>query len=69
MASQVVQLVKKKKNPLAKAEDTGDVGSISGLERSPGVRNGNPFQYSCLGDPMDRDRWATAYGVARAGHD
>ena len=41
-------------NLLANAGDTGDAGMIPGLGRSPGVRNGNPFQYSCLGDPMDR---------------
>ena len=32
----------------------GDMGSIPGLGRSPGVGNGNPLQYSCLGKPMDR---------------
>ena len=32
----------------------GDMGSIPGLGRSPGERNGNPLQYSCLGSPMDR---------------
>ena len=42
------------KNPPAKQED---VGSIPGLGRSPGERNGNPFQYSCLGNPMDRGTW------------
>jgi len=31
-----------------------DVGSILGLGRSPGGGHGNPFQYSCLGNPMDR---------------
>ena len=36
------------KNPLTNAGDTGVVGSIPGLGRSPGVGNGNPFQYSCL---------------------
>ena len=36
------------KNPLANAGDAGDSGSISGLGRSPGGGNGNPFQYSCL---------------------
>ena len=39
------------KNLLANA---GDVGLIPGLGRSPGERNGNPLQYSCLGNPMDR---------------
>jgi len=37
----------------------GDVGLISELGRCPGERNGNPLQYSCLGNPMDRGtRWA-----------
>ena len=35
----------------------GDAGSISGSGRSPGGRNGNPLQYSCLGNTMDRDAW------------
>ena len=39
------------KNPPA---NTGDVGSISGLGRSPGEGNGNPLQYSCQENPMDR---------------
>ena len=39
------------KNPSANARDTG---SIPGSGRSPGERNGNPLQYSCLGNPMDR---------------
>ena len=42
------------KNPTANA---GDVGLIPGLERSPGEGNGNPFQYSRLGNPMDRGAW------------
>ena len=37
----------------------GDMDSISGLERSPGGRHGNPFQYSCLENPMDREAWWT----------
>ena len=43
-----------------------DAGSIPGSERSPGVGNGNPLQYSCLGYPMDRGTWrATVHGVAK----
>ena len=39
---------------------------IPGSKRSPGVGNGNPLQYSCLGNPMDRGAWqATVYGVAK----
>ena len=48
----------------------GDVGSIPGSGRSPGEGNGTPpipFQYSCLGDPMDREPWqATVRGVAKS---
>ena len=45
------------KNPPANAGDTGDVGSIPGLERYPEGGNGNPFQYSCLENSMDRGAW------------
>ena len=45
--------------------NAGDLGSIPGLGRSPGEGNGNPLQYSCLQNPMDREAWgATAQGVA-----
>ena len=37
--------------------NAGDVGSISGLGRFPGEGCGNPFQYFCLGNPMDRGDW------------
>ena len=51
------------KNPPANA---GDVGLTPGLGRSPGVGNGNPLQYSCLGNPMDRGAWwATVRGVTK----
>ena len=51
------------KHPFANA---GDMGSIPGLGRSPGEGNGNPFQYSCLGNPTDRGTWrATVYGVSK----
>ena len=50
-------------NPPASA---GDAGLIPGLGRSPGEGNGNPLQYSCLGNPMDRGAWrATVHGVAK----
>ena len=43
----------------------GDMSLISGLGRSPGEGNGNPLQYSYLGNPMDRGAWwATVHGVA-----
>ena len=47
--------------------NAGDLGSIPGLERSPGERNGNPLQYSCLGNSMDRGAWrAIVYGVTKS---
>ena len=50
--------------------NAGDMGSIPGSGRSPGEGNGNPFQYSCLENPMDRGAWqATVHGVTRVGHD
>ena len=53
-------------NPPANAGDTIDMGSIPGLGRSSGVGNGNPLQYSCLENPMDRGAWrATVHGVAK----
>jgi len=42
------------KNPSANAGGTREAGSVSESGRSPGVGNGNPFQYSCLGNPMER---------------
>ena len=46
--------------------NVGDLGSIPGLERFPGEGNGNPLQYSCLENPMDRGAWqATVRGVAK----
>ena len=51
----------------ASACNVGDLDSIPGLGRSPGAGNGNPRQYSCLGNPMDRGAWwATAYRVANS---
>ena len=52
------------------AYNVGDPGSIPGSRRSPGEGNGNPLQYSCLENPMNRGAWqATVHGVARVGHD
>ena len=54
------------KNLPANARDVRDAGLILGLGRSPGGRHGNPLQYSCLENPMDRGAWwATINGVAK----
>ena len=46
--------------------NTGDPGSILGLGKSPGEGNGNPLQYSCLENSMDRGAWwVTVHGVAK----
>ena len=59
--SLVVQMVK------VSAYNAGDLGSIPGLGRSPGEGNSNPFQYSCLENPMDGEAWqATVHGVAKS---
>ena len=55
------------KNPPASAGDAGDLGSIPGSGRSPGEGNGNPLQYSCLENPMDRGAWqATVHRVTKS---
>ena len=52
------------KNPPA---NVGDVGSIPGLERSPREGNGNPLQYSCLENPMNRGAWlAIVHGAEKS---
>ena len=59
-SSLVAQTVKR-------AYNAGDLGSIPGSGRSPGEGNGNPLQYSCLENPMDRGAWkATVHGVAKS---
>ena len=63
-ASQVVLVVK---NLLASVGDARDMGLTPGLGRSPGVGNGNPIQYSCLENPMDRGAWrATVHRVTKS---
>ena len=58
------------KNLPANAGDAEDSGSIPGLGRFPGGGNGNPLQYSCLENPVDRGAWRTAvHGAKRFGHD
>ena len=55
------------KNPAASARDTGDTDSIPGWGRSLGEGNGNPLQYSCLENSMDRGAWwATVHGVTKS---
>ena len=57
----VAQMVKKS------ACSAGDLGLFSGLGRSPGGGHGNPLQYSCLENPMDRGAWrATVHGVTKS---
>ena len=64
MTSQVALEVK---NPPANAGDIREMGSIPGLGRSPGERNGNLLQYSCLDNSMDRGAWrAIVHGVAKS---
>ena len=63
----VVKKKKKKQGPPANAGDIRDMGSISGLGRSPGEGHGNALQYSCLENPMDRGAWrAIVHGVAQS---
>ena len=55
------------KNLPANAGDTGEVSSVPGSGRSPRGGNGNPLQYSCLGNPVDRGAWwATVHGVTES---
>jgi len=66
-ASQVVLVVKK---PPANAGDIRDTGSVPGLGRSPAGGHGNPLQYSCLENPMNRGAsWALIPRVAKSQHD
>ena len=55
------------KNPPINAEDIRDVSSIPGSGRSPREGHGNPIQYSCLKNPMDREAWwATLHRLAKS---
>ena len=65
MASQIVLVVR---NPPTNTGNTRDTGfSLPGSGRSPGEGNGNPLQYPCLGNPVDRGAWrATVHGVTKS---
>ena len=55
------------KNLPARAGNAGDTSLIPGWGRSPGAGNGNPLQYSCLGNSMDRGAWlATVHGITKS---
>ena len=55
------------KNPPANAGDARDAGSMPGSTRAPGEGHGNPLQYPCLENPMDRGAWrATVHGVSKS---
>ena len=55
------------KNPFANAGDIRDMGSIPGSGKTPGGGHGNPLQYSCLENSMDRGTWqARVHGVAES---
>ena len=63
----IPQVAQRVTNPPANAGDIGDEGSILGWGRSSGEGNGNPFQYSCLKNPMDRGTCqATVHGVTKS---
>ena len=63
-ASQMARVIK---NPPANAGDARDTGSVPGSGRSPGGGHGNPLQYSCLENLMDKGAWrTTVHGVAKS---
>ena len=67
MASLVAHMVE---NSPANAGDTRDTGSVLESRRSPGRGNGNPLQYSYMGNTMDKGAWrATVHGVANSSYD
>ena len=67
MASLVTQLVKKPPTMQETNCNAGDLSSIPGSGRSPREENGYPLQYSCLGNPMDKEAWwAIVCGVPKS---
>ena len=68
--TQACQVALVLRNPPANAGDLRDTDSIPGSGRSPGEGNGNPLQYSCLENPMDRGAWqATVHGATKESED
>ena len=65
----MIRLEKQVKKLPANAGGIRDADLIPGLERSPGREHGNPLQYSCLENPMDRGAWLRSIGSQRVGHD
>ena len=66
MVRQASQMALMVQNPPANAGDIRDTGSTPGSRRSPGGGHGNPLQYSCLENPMDKgDWWATVQRAAK----
>ena len=64
---QAFQVVLVEKNPPTEERDVTDMSSATVLGRSPGGGHGNPLQYSCLDNPIDRGAWwATVHGVAKS---
>ena len=62
-----IEMTLEEKNLAANARDARDTGSIPESGRSPGVANGNPLQYSCLENSMNRGSWwATVHGVTKS---
>ena len=65
--AEIPQRASQVKNLPVYAGDAGDMGSILGSGRSPGEENGNPLQYSCLENSMDRGGWrATVHGITKS---
>ena len=64
--SSILEVLRMVKNLPANAPVSGDTSSMAGSGRSPRGRNGNPLQYSCLENPMERGAWwAVDYGVTK----
>ena len=59
--SEVAQVALVVKNPPSNAGDIRDMGSIPGSRRSPGGGQGNPFQYSCMENRMDKEAWRVGH--------